>query len=116
MGWKLSGIWGDGSRSSFRWPAFRGPSGAVSSAASIHAISVTTTGRFSFYTHTSDQNSVYGTQVISCAPREAGYVLGGILDNDTELTIREHTSDTNGFTEHLFGLLRTCLVFTSCPD
>ena len=37
-------------------------------------------------------------------PREAGYVLGGILDNDTALAIREHTSDTHGFTEHLFGL------------
>lgn len=37
-------------------------------------------------------------------PREAGYVLGGILDNDTVLAIREHTSDTHGFTEHLFGL------------
>jgi TnpA family transposase len=31
-------------------------------------------------------------------------VLDGILDNDTVLAIREHTSDTNGFTEHLFGL------------
>jgi TnpA family transposase len=27
-----------------------------------------------------------------------------VLDNDTALAIREHTSDTNGFTEHLFGL------------
>ena len=27
--------------------------------------------------HTSDQHSVYATQAISCAPREAGYVLGG---------------------------------------
>ena len=56
------------------------------------------------YTHTSDQHSVYATQAISCAPREAGYVLSGILDNDTALDIREHTSDTHGFTEHLFGL------------
>ena len=40
------------------------------------------------YTHTSDQHSVYATQAISCAPREAGYVLGGILDNDTALDIR----------------------------
>jgi len=31
-------------------------------------------------------------------------VLGGILDNDTALAIREHASDTHGFTEHLFGL------------
>lgn len=42
--------------------------------------------------------------MIACTPREAGYVLGGILDNDTVLPIREHTSDTHGFTEHLFGL------------
>jgi TnpA family transposase len=26
------------------------------------------------------------------------------LSRYTELTIREHTSDTDGFTEHLFGL------------
>ena len=31
-------------------------------------------------------------------------MLGGILGNDTVLAIREHTSDTHGFTEHLFGL------------
>ena len=31
-------------------------------------------------------------------------MLSGILDNDTALDIREHTSDTHGFTEHLFGL------------
>ncbi len=31
-------------------------------------------------------------------------MLSGILDNDSTLVIREHTSDTHGFTEHLFGL------------
>jgi len=46
----------------------------------------------------------YATQAISCTPREAGYVPGGVLDNDTALAIREHTSDTHGFIEHLFGL------------
>jgi len=56
------------------------------------------------YTHTSDLHSVYATQAISCAPREARYVLSGILDNDSTLVIREHTSDTHGFTEHLFDL------------
>ena len=34
------------------------------------------------------------TQAISCAPREARYVLDGMLDNDTVLVIREHTTDT----------------------
>ena len=55
-------------------------------------------------THTADQHSVYATCAISCAPREAGYVLNGILDNDTLLRIREHTTDTGGFTEQLWGL------------
>jgi TnpA family transposase len=102
-GLKLSGIWGDGSRSSSDGQRF-----AVERRSLLGSVYPRYFGYYDralqLYTHTSDQNSVYGTQVISCAPREAGYVLGGILDNDTELTVREHTSDTNGFTEHLFGL------------
>jgi hypothetical protein len=56
------------------------------------------------YTHTSDQYSVFGTRVISCSPREALYVLDGLLENDTILRPREHYTDTHGFTEQLFGL------------
>ncbi len=58
----------------------------------------------SLYTHTSDQYSVFSTQAISCGPREALYVLDGLLNNQTSLTPREHTTDTHGFTEQLFGL------------
>jgi hypothetical protein len=32
------------------------------------------------YTHTSDQYSVFGTRIISCSPREALYVLDGLLE------------------------------------
>ena len=56
------------------------------------------------YTHTSDQYSVFGTRVISCSPREAMYVLDGLLENDTILRPGEHYTDTHGFTEQLFGL------------
>ncbi len=56
------------------------------------------------YTHISDQLSVYGTNIISCAPRESLYVLDGILENDTLLDIKEHTTDTGGYTEHIFAL------------
>ena len=102
-GLKLSGIWGDGSCSSSDGQRF-----AVERKSLLGSLYPRYFGYYDhalqLYTHTSDQHSVYGTQVISCAPREAGYVLGGILDNDTALAIREHTSDTNGFTEHLFGL------------
>ena len=39
------------------------------------------------YTHTSDQYAVYSTKVISCSPREALYVLDGLLENNTILKI-----------------------------
>ncbi len=47
------------------------------------------------YTHVSDQYAVLSTQVISCSPREALYVLDGLLENNTILKIREHTTDTH---------------------
>jgi len=56
------------------------------------------------YTHISDQYSVYNTKVISCSPREALYVLDGLLENNTILENKEHTTDTEGFTEHIFAL------------
>ncbi len=56
------------------------------------------------YTHVSDQYSVFSTKVISCGPREALYVLDGLLENNTILKIREHTTDTHGYTEIVFAL------------
>ena len=102
-GLKLSFIWGNGRRSSSDGQRF-----AVERDSLLASFYPRYFGYYeralALYTHTSDQSSVYATQAIACAPREAGYVLGGILDNDTALAIREHTSDTHGFTEHLFGL------------
>ena len=57
-----------------------------------------------FYTWSSDQYSQYGTKVISATVRDATYVLDEILDNETELTILEHTTDTEGYTEIIFCL------------
>jgi len=56
------------------------------------------------YSHASDKLSVYGTQIISCSPREAPYVIDGLLENNTILKIREHTTDTHGYTEIIFAL------------
>ena len=58
----------------------------------------------SLYTHVSDQFAVFGTRAISCGPREALYVLDGLLDNNTILRIRDHTTDTDGYTEIVFAL------------
>jgi TnpA family transposase len=57
-----------------------------------------------FYTWTSDQFSQFGTKVISSTVRDATYVLDGLLDNQTELPIVEHTTDTTGYTDLVFAL------------
>ena len=57
-----------------------------------------------FYTWTSDQFSQYGTKVIPATVRDATYVLDAILDNETELSLVEHTTDTAGYTEIVFAL------------
>jgi TnpA family transposase len=56
------------------------------------------------YTHVSDQYSVFNTKVISCSPREALYVLDGLLENNTILQPKAHTTDTHGYTEIIFAL------------
>jgi len=57
-----------------------------------------------FYSWTSDQFSQYGSKVIPTTMRDATYVLDAILDNETELQIVEHTTDTAGYTELVFAL------------
>jgi hypothetical protein len=59
-----------------------------------------------FYTWTSDQFSQYGSKPIPSTVRDATYVLDGILDNETELPIAEHTSDTAGYTDLGFQFVR----------
>lgn len=56
------------------------------------------------YSWTSDQFSQFGSKVIPTTARDATYVLDEILDNETELDILEHTSDTAGYTEIVFAL------------
>ena len=42
--------------------------------------------------------------VISTTIRDATYVMDEILDNETELTILEHITDTAGYPDLVFGL------------
>ncbi len=56
------------------------------------------------YTWTSDQYSPYGTKVIPSTVRDATYVLDEILDNETELPIEQHATDTAGYTEVVFAV------------
>jgi TnpA family transposase len=57
-----------------------------------------------FYSWTSDQFSQYGSKAVPTTVRDATYVLDEILNNETELPILEHTTDTAGYTELIFAL------------
>jgi TnpA family transposase len=61
-----------------------------------------------FYTWLSDQFSQYGSKVIPSTRRDFTYVFDGVKDNETELEILEHTTDTAGFTEVIFAFFDLC--------
>ncbi len=98
----LSQYWGGGTLSSSdgqRFPV------AVKNALAVALPRYFGYGRgITFYTWTSDQFSQYGTKVTPTTVRDATYVLDEILDNETELPIVEHTTDTAGYTELVFAL------------
>ena len=98
----LSQFWGSGTLSSSdgqRFPV----SGKVRMATALPRYFGFGKG-VTFYTWTADQFSQYGTKVIPATVRDAPYVLDEILDNETELPLLEHTTDTAGYTEVVFAL------------
>ena len=58
-----------------------------------------------FYTHISDQYAPFHTKVINATVRDATHVLDGLLYHESELHIKEHYTDTAGFTDHVFALM-----------
>ncbi|QIN85414.1 Tn3 family transposase (plasmid) [Rubrobacter tropicus] len=98
----LSGSWGDGTLSS---------SDGQRLAVDVEARNARAIPRYfgrgrgvTHYSWTSEQYSQYGTKVGPSTVRDATHVLDGILGNETDLPISEHTVDTHGFTEIVFAL------------
>lgn len=56
------------------------------------------------YRFTSDQFSSYYTKIIHTNSRDATHVLDGLLHHETDLDIKEHYTDTAGYTDQIFGL------------
>jgi len=101
-GLKLSRIWGDGSRSSSDGQRFAVERNSLLGSVDP-AIRLLRPGTAALYAH-SDRTALWHAG-ISCAPREAGYVLGGILDNDTALPF-VNKRQIERFYEHLLGFAR----------
>lgn len=55
-------------------------------------------------TWTSDQLSQYGVRVTPPRIRESTFTLDAILGNQTALNIKEHTTNTGGYTDIMFAL------------
>lgn len=96
--------WGDGTTSSsdgqrFKVSGRRGPGATVN-------LRYGTEPGVSFYTHLSDQYGPYRVKVISATARDAPHMVDGLLYHETDLAIREHYSDTWGFTDQIFGITR----------
>jgi len=58
-----------------------------------------------FYTHISDQYAPFSSQVVNVGVRDSTYVLDGLLHHESDLRIKEHYTDTAGFTDHVFALM-----------
>ncbi len=65
------------------------------------------------YNHTTNQGNQPWIDVVNCLVRESTYVLDGLLYQDAP-TIKEHHTDTGGFTELMFGLF-SVLGFRFAP-
>ena len=91
----ISGYWGSGTLSSSDGQRFP-TSGKIRNAKALpkyfgygHGVQI--------YTHTADQYSQFGSQIISVHERDATCVLNEILANETDLQLDEHTTDTHGY-------------------
>ena len=98
----FSRIWGDGDTSSSDGQFFKAGSHGEGRADTNAKY-----GRdpgVKFYTHVSDRYAPFHTKVIAATVSEAAFVLDGLLQHESSVTIREHYTDTAGATDHVFGL------------
>ena len=98
---KLSKYWGEGTTSSS--DGMRMQVGVSSLHADYNPHYGTGKGT-TIYRFTSDQFSSYYTKIIHTNSRDATHVLDGLLNNDTDLNIEEHYTDTAGYTDQIFAL------------
>jgi TnpA family transposase len=94
-------LWGSGTLSSSDGQRFPVP---------VEALNATALPRYfnrgrgvEMYTSTSDQYSQYASKIVPATVRDATHILDEILDNEIDLPIAEHTSDTAGYTDLIFG-------------
>lgn len=95
-------LWGDGTTSSSDGMRVEIGVSALNAQANPHY----GTGKgTTFYRFTSDQYSSFYTTIINTNARDAIHVIDGLLNHETDLEIKEHYTDTLGYTDQVFGLM-----------
>jgi TnpA family transposase len=56
-----------------------------------------------FYSFVADNYAPFYSTPIECTDRDAGFVLDGLLYNESDLDLEEHYTDTHGYTEINFA-------------
>ena len=98
----IAALWGDGSTSSSDGQHF--PSAGRARGVSTVNLRYGGEPGVKFYTHVSDQFSPFATRAIAATAAEAPHVLDGLLRHGGRTPIREHHTDTGGFSDHVFAL------------
>ncbi len=98
----IAALWGDGSTSSSDGQYFAA-SGRARAVATANLRYGTEPG-VKFYTHVTDQFAPYATAAIAASAPEAPHVVDGLLRHGGQVPIKEHHTDTGGFTDHIFAL------------
>ncbi|WP_238442622.1 transposase [Desulforamulus reducens] len=97
----LASYWGDGTTSSS--DGMRVQVG-VSSMHAEHNPHYGSGKGTTMYRFVSDQFSSYYDKVINTNDRDAIHIVDGLLGHETELSIEQHSTDTAGYTDLVFGL------------
>jgi TnpA family transposase len=56
-----------------------------------------------FYSFVADNYAPFYSLPIECTNRDSGFVLDGVLYNESELDLQEHYTDTHGYTDINFA-------------
>jgi hypothetical protein len=97
-----SAIWGPGTGSSSDGQFYR--AGSKGEARADFNAKYGSEAGVLFYTHVSDRYIPFHNKVIAANAGEAAHVIDGLLDHESQLEIKEHSTDTAGAVDHVFGL------------
>jgi TnpA family transposase len=98
----MARLWGEGLTSSSDGQFF--PSGGRGDALNLVNARYGSAPGTKLYTHVSDQYAPFHVTQITATTFEAPYVLDGLVTTAAGRRIREHFTDTGGFTDHLFAV------------